>query len=144
MKCKYWYWGIWLQDIEELPLKMCIVRNLLLKQCTLEELNHGDLPLYFVIHTRICHMIWRIWNAWWNMVTYVVQHAFQILHILCQMRVWITRYRGRSSWFNSSSVHGFKSKFLTMHIFRGSSSISCNQIPQYQYLHFICLSPLKT
>ena len=42
-----------MQDIEEFPLKMCIVRNLLLKQCTLEELNHGDLPLYLVIHTRI-------------------------------------------------------------------------------------------
>ena len=38
----------------------------------------------------------------------------------------------------------FKANSSHKHIFRGSSSISCNQIPQYQYLHFICLSPLKT
>src|SRR3990170_5436904 len=36
-----------------------------------------------------------------------------------------------------------QSKFLNMHIFRGSSSISCNQIPQYQYLHFICFIPVE-
>ena len=83
-------------------------------------------------------------HACWITSVTIFHHAFQILHIIYQMRVWITRYRGRSPWFNSSSVHCFKSKFLTMHIFRGSSSISCNQIPQYQYLHFICLSPLKT
>ena len=75
MKCKYWYWGIWLQYIEELPLNVCIVRNLLLRQCTFEELNHGDLPLYLVIHTRIWYIIWRIWNAWWNMVPDEIQHA---------------------------------------------------------------------
>ncbi len=72
-------------------------------------------------------------HACWITSVTIFHHAFQILHILCQMRVWITRYRGRSPWFNSSSVHCFKSKFLTMHIFRGSSSISCNQIPQYQW-----------
>ena len=83
-------------------------------------------------------------HACWITSVTIFHHAFQILHILCQMRVWITRYRGRSPWFYSSSVHCFQSKFLTMHIFRGSSSISCNQIPQYQYLHFIYLSPLKT
>ena len=82
-------------------------------------------------------------TCWITSVT-IFHHAFQILHMLCQMRVWITRYRGRSPWFNSSNVHCLKRKFLTMHIFRGSSSISCNQIPQYQYLHFIWLSPLKT
>ena len=83
-------------------------------------------------------------HACWISSGTIFHHAFQILHVICQMRVWITRYRGRSPWLYSSSVHCFKSKFLTMHIFRGSSSISCNQIPQYQYLHFICLSPLKT
>ena len=83
-------------------------------------------------------------HACWISSGTIFHHAFQILHIICQMHVWITRYRGRSPWFNSSSVHCFKSKFLTMHIFRRSSSISCNQIPQYKYLHFICLSLLKT
>ena len=51
-----------MQDIEELPLKMCIVRNLLLKQCTLEELNHGDLPyiLYFIrVFIRVFDIIYE-------------------------------------------------------------------------------------
>ena len=103
---------------------------------------YGDLILLlFLLHVYSSLML--LHACWITSVT-IFHHAFQTLHILCQMRVWITRYRGRSPWFYSSSVHCFKSKFLTMHIFRGSSSISCNQIPQYQYLHFICLSPLKT
>ena len=96
---------------------------------------------YVILHA--CSSLILLHACWISSGT-IFNHAFQILHIICQMRVWITRYRGRSPWFNSSSVHCFKSKFLTMHIFRGSSSISWNQIPQYQYLHFICLSPLKT
>ena len=105
------------------------------------KLYGGLILLLFLLHAYSSLML--LHACWITSVT-IFHHAFQILHILCQMRVWITRYRGRSPWFNSSSVHCFKSKFLTMHIFRGSSSISCNQIPQYQYLHFICLSPLKT
>ena len=96
---------------------------------------------YVFLHDYSSYML--IHACWITSVT-IFHHAFQILHIIYQMRVWITTYRGRSPWFNSSNVHCLKSKFLTMHIFRGSSSISCNQIPQYQYLHFICLSPLKT
>ena len=36
-----------------------------------------------------------------------------------------------------------KSKFLTMHIFRGSSSISCNQIPQYWVLSIHMFIPVE-
>ena len=57
-------------------------------------------------------------HACWISSGTIFHHAFQILHIIWQMHVWITRYRGRSPWFYSSSVHFFKSKFLTMHIFR--------------------------
>src|SRR3954471_23777339 len=35
-----------------------------------------------------------------------------------------------------------KANSSLMHIFRGSSSISCNQIPQFWVLHFIYLFPL--
>ena len=83
-------------------------------------------------------------HACWISSGTISHHAFQILHIIYQMHGWITRYRGRSPWFNSSNVHCLKRKFLTMHIFRWSSSISCSQIPQNQYIHFIYLYPLKT
>ena len=102
---------------------------ILLMHCALILLMHYSACLFLV-------------NIIVRMLNFIMHFKFFI--VICQMRVWITRYRGRSPWFYSSSVHCFKSKFLTMHIFRGSSSISCNQIPQYQYLHFICLSPLKT
>ena len=83
------------------------------------KLYGGLILLLFLLHAYSSLML--LHACWITSVT-IFHHAFQILHILCQMRVWITRYRGRSPWFNSSSVHCFKSKFLTMHIFRGSSS----------------------
>ena len=41
------------------------------------------------------------------------------------------------------SVQWFKSKYLTIHIFRGSSSISCNQIPQYWALSIDMFIPVE-
>ena len=82
-------------------------------------------------------------HACWITSVTIFHHAFQILHILRQMRVWITRYRGRSPWFNSSSVHCFKSKFLTMHIFKGVLLYLAIKFLNIS-THFTCLSPLKT
>ena len=45
---------------------------------------------------------------------------------------------------NLQCAFAIQSKFLKYAHLQGGSSISCNQIPQYQYLHLICLSPLKT
>ena len=129
MKCKYWYWGIWLQDIEELPLKMCIVRNLLLKQCTLEELNHGDLPLYLVIHTCIWHTIWRIWNAWWNMVPEEIQHVCNNINEEQACRITHQKYQSAVHQKYQSTI-GFK---ITTRSIKFQKNESCNLAKKRPY-----------
>ena len=57
------------------------------------KLKHygGLILLLFLLHAYSSLIL--LHTCWITSVT-IFHHAFQILHILCQMRVWITRYRG--------------------------------------------------
>ena len=60
-----------------------------------------------------------------------VRHQFssciQILQYLMIMHDWIPRYRGRSPQFQPAMCICNPKQILHMHIFRGSSTLSCNQ-----------------
>ena len=133
---RVYYMGVFL-----LSYNSCSSKVFDLPSCKLK--SYGGLILF----DRFPHAYFlsTLMHACWVSSDTILHRAFQILHTICQMRVWIARYRGEISMILLYNVHLlFKANSSNMHIFRGSSSISCNQIPQYQYLHFICLSPLKT
>ena len=120
--CPFWsfdYKGgeIWvsLQAGLYLWVFFCQVTTLVLLKYLLDRVVNLSPMVVWYFCSVFLHAIssFMLMHACWITSVTIFHHAFQILHTICSMRVWITRYRGRSQWFYSSNVHCFKSKFLT-------------------------------